>query len=203
MSAPGSVLPRLEVANAHFVTPRLVVGGDLDQRDDLLAAAQLGELVEHGLTHLVDARVEADDRDFVAGLAPDVTYHWHGMDDAGQRVPGSWFERGVGFVLDAWRADPAAVVLVHCHMGINRGPSLGYAVLLALGWDLVEAIHAIRAVRPIAHVAYAEDALRWHHDRVGAGSGQRRCDRDRLASWRRQHPLDVVRVIAEERRRGA
>lgn len=185
MSACGSVPPRLEVANAHFVTPLLVVGGHLDQRDDLLAAAQRGELIEHGVSHLVDARVEADDWPFVTGLAPDVSYLWHGMDEAGQRVPGSWFERGVGFVLDVWRADSAAVVLVHCHMGINRGPSLGYAVLLALGWDVVEAIDAIRAARPIAHVAYAEDALRWHHDRVGAGPAQRRRDHDRLASWRR------------------
>lgn len=199
----ASTLPRLDLANADFVTPLLLVGGDLDQRDDGLAAAQLAELVEHGLTHVVDARLEADDSGFVAGLAPEVAYLWHGVDDAGQRIPGWWFDRGVEFARAAWEADPVAVVLVHCHMGVNRGPSLGYAVLLASGWDPVAAIDAIRTARPIANVAYAEDALRWHHERVGASLERRRADRARLAEWRREHPLDVVRVIAQQRRNGA
>ena len=54
-------------------------------------------------------------------------------------------------------------MLAHCHMGINRGPSMGFAILLALGWDAEEALDAIHAARPIAFIAYAEDALRWHH----------------------------------------
>ena len=69
----------------------------------------------------------------------DVTYLHHGMDDAGQRVPAEWFDVAVGFALDAL-SEPGTKVLTHCHMGINRGPSLGFAVLLALGWDPVGAI---------------------------------------------------------------
>lgn len=191
--------PDLVLANAAFVTPRLLVGGDLDQLDDALAARQLAELVEAGVTHILDARIEADDTAWVARHAPDVTYLWHGMDDAGQRVPGEWFDLGVDWVLEAL-ADPDAVVLAHCHMGINRGPSLGYAVLLALGEDPVEAIAAVRAARPVAAVAYAEDALRWHHDRSGATRAERRADRARLKAWRREFPLDVLRIIAQRRR---
>lgn len=195
-----STRPELVRANAVFVTPRLLVGGDLDH-DDETAEAQLAELVEAGLTHLVDARVEADDREFVARRAPQVDYLWHGMDDAGQRVPASWFEAAVEWVLEAL-ADPDAVVLTHCHMGINRGPSLGYAVLLAQGLDPVAAIAAIREVRPIAAVAYAEDALRWHHHRSATPAAERRHDRARLRAWRRDHPLDVVRIIARQRSLG-
>ena len=87
------------------------------------------------------------------------------------------------------------MVLTHCHMGINRGPSAGFAVLLGKGWDPVEALAVIRAGRPIAHVWYAEDALRWHFDRVGATLAQQRTTRSRVARWREENPLDVVRII--------
>ncbi len=196
-----SELPTFELANASFVTPRLVVGGDLDQWDDHLAHCQLGELVSNGVTHVVDVRMEADDQEWVGRLNDRVTYLWHGMDDLGQRVPATWFELAVTWVEEVLE-DPEAIVVTHCHMGINRGPSLGYAVLLAQGWDPVEAIDAIRAARPIAAVAYAEDALRWWHARSGAPAAQRRRDRARLKAWRRDHPLDVVRIIAQRRRAG-
>jgi hypothetical protein len=191
-------LPQLMVANADFVTPRLAIGGDLDYWDHQHARNQLAELVDVGVTHIVDARVEASDQDLVAALAPQVGYLHHGMDDAGQRVPGRWFDVGVGFVLDALR-DPEAVVLTHCHMGINRGPSLGYAVLLAQGWDLVEALDAIRGARPIAAIGYAEDAAAWHHRRTAASSEQRRRDLQQLAQWRRANNIDVETIIRQVR----
>lgn len=194
-------LPGLEVANANFVTPQLLVGGDLDVNDTTLAVRQLFDLVRAGVTHIVDVREECDDTEFVTGLDASINYLWHGVDDAGQRIPVSWFDATVGFVLTALE-DPEAVVLTHCHMGINRGPSLGYAVLLAQGWDPVEAIGAIRSARPVAHVAYAEDALRWHHERTGVEMGEQRRDRDRLAQWRRDNPLDVIRIIARARQEG-
>lgn len=55
-----------------------------------------------------------------------------GIDDAGHRVPGSWFE---DFVIWAFAGleDPEAKLLTHSPMGIDRGPSVGYAVRLGLG----------------------------------------------------------------------
>lgn len=188
------------LANASWVTDRLIVGGDLDVHDDHRAAHQLLELVNAGLTHIVDVRLECNDEEWVTELDRGMTYLWHGMDDAGQRVPGAWFDVTVDWVLEALE-DPYAVVLTHCHMGINRGPSLGFAVLLALGWDCVEALAAIRQARPIAHVAYAEDALRWHHERTGAAPDARRSDRSRLRQWRAANPMDLVRIIADQRAR--
>ena len=191
-------LPALREANASFVTPQLVVGGDLDVRDRGVATMQMLELTTAGVTHVVDCRLEADDEELVGQLNPAMTYRWVGIDDAGQRVPAAWFDEAVAYVLDAL-TDPDAVVLTHCHMGINRGPSLGFAVLLAQGWDPVEAIAAIREARPVAFAAYAEDALRWHHEREGVPTGQQREDRERLFEWRQEHPLDLVRVIADRR----
>ncbi len=191
----------LEVANAHFVTDRLLVGGDLDVFDADLAGRQLAELVGAGVTHVVDCRFELDATETWAQV-PAVSYRRFPVDDAGQRIPPRWFEKGVAHVLEAMRSE-GSVVLTHCHMGVNRGPSLGFAVLLALGWDPVDAIGAIRSVRQIANVYYAEDALAWHHQRTRAPREQRRADVRRLRSWREEHPLDVQHVIATIRRETA
>lgn len=191
----------LEVANADFVTDRLLVGGDLDVFDADLAGRQLAELVDAGVTHVVDCRFELDDAETWAQV-PGVSYRRFPVDDAGQRIPPSWFEKGVSHVLEAMR-DDGSVVLTHCHMGVNRGPSLGFAVLLGLGWDHVDAIAAIRSARDVAAVYYAEDALEWHHQRTRSSREQRRSDLRRLQEWRAGHPLDVQHVIATIRRETA
>jgi predicted protein tyrosine phosphatase len=182
------------VANAHFVTERIAVGGDLDAYDEALEVRQLEELIRLGITHIVDVRLEWTDEEFVAALAPGVGYLHLGIDDAGQRIPGAWFDTVTEWSLAAL-TDLDAKVLLHCHMGINRGPSAGYAVLLALGFDAVEALDLIRSHRAIAHVAYAEDALDWHLDRTGATPELRRSEHARLRRWRRENQLDVGAVI--------
>jgi protein-tyrosine phosphatase len=195
-------LPTAESANLHFVTPQLAVGGDLNAFDDTLASEQLGDILRLGITHVLDVRLEWDDERTFADRAPHVRYLHHGMDDAGQAVPLEWFERAVSWAEDAWREDPDAVVLAHCHMGINRGPSVGFAILLALGWDPVEAIAAIRRARPVANVWYAADALTWHQQRTGVDAETATAQHAALAAWREQNRLDIVRVIREQRERG-
>lgn len=192
--------PALDTADASFVTSQLLVGGDLDTNDAELAAAQLRELVEAGLTHVVDARIEWSDEQWVAEMAPEVAYLHHGIDDAGQRVPSEWFDTGVSFALEA--IEQGGTVLTHCHMGINRGPSLGFAVLLAQHWDPIEALDAIRAARPIAWVAYAEDALRWQHETRRSAPGSLERDRRRLMAWRKDNELDLAAVIRLKRSQG-
>ena len=126
-------------------------------------------------------------------------YLHHGMDDIGQQVPPEWFDVAVDWVLAAIRE--GGTVLAHCHMGINRGPSLGFAVLLAQGVDPVEALGRIRATRPVAFVAYADDALRWHHARQGTAE-RLRPDLRRVAEWRQTHHLDLADVIRRKRAQG-
>lgn len=192
-------LPVLRTANAHFVTPYLAVGGDLGY-DGADATARAAELMAAGVTHVLDVRQEADDTALWAA-EPRISYRWAGIDDAGQRVPPEWFESIVNWAAAA--IDTGGVVLTHCHMGINRGPSAGYAVLLARGWDPVDALAAIRTIRPIANVWYAEDALEWHLDRVGAGVSEARQTRERVRRWREENPLDVVRIVREVREQEA
>ncbi len=194
-----TTLPAARLANLHFVTPQLAVGGDLSASDPRLAARQLDEIVELGITHVVDVRSECSDRGLVAARAPQLRYLHHGMDDAGQSVSASWFERAVAWVERAFAEHSGAVVLTHCHMGINRGPSLGFAVLLAQGWDPVDAIDTVRRCRPQANVWYAADALAWHHARTETPLGIAQQQRGALQAWRTAHPLDVVRLIRQAR----
>jgi protein-tyrosine phosphatase len=191
-----------DFANLHFITPQLAVGGDLSSFDDVLASQQFEEIVELGITHIVDVRLEWSDLDTFADRAPDIGYLHHGMDDAGQAVPAEWFEEAVSWIESAYAENPDAVVLTHCHMGINRGPSLGFAVLLAQGWDPVDAIAAIRAARPQANVWYAADALDWYHARAGVDPATAAAQHAALKAWREENALDVVRVIREQRAMG-
>ncbi|MDP9466696.1 MAG: dual specificity protein phosphatase family protein [Actinomycetota bacterium] len=194
-----TALPLAKLANLHFVTPRLAVGGDLSAEDPGLSRLQLAEICELGITHVVDTRMEWSDEQAVAENAQHVRYLHHGMDDAGQRVPPEWFEEAVAWVEAAYEEDSHAIVLTHCHMGINRGPSLGFAVLLAQGCDPVEAISAIRAARPQANVWYAADALDWHHARTGVDAQTAAKQRAALEEWREQNQLDVIRLVRERR----
>jgi hypothetical protein len=189
------------MANLCFITDRLATGGDLPEGDGE-AVRHLDEWERLGITHVVDNRAEYSDEAFVADHAPQIAYLHHGIDDAGQRLPDAWFDDGVSFVRSAL-AQSGTRVLVHCHMGINRGPSLAYAVLLDAGWDPVAAIDAIRAARSIAAVGYAEDALDWHLRRSGATPLERSAAHRRLRAWRQTHPLDVVRIIRRIRRHEA
>lgn len=181
------------LANADFVTDRLATGGDLALKF-ATARAQLDELVARGITHIADLRIEADDADVVALYAPSVTYLHHPEDDAGQRIPHAWFEELADWARAAL-AEPEAKVLVHCHMGINRGPSGTFAILLDQGWEVAAALGAIRRARPIAAIDYAGDALDWHLTRSGATLLQRQAAFKALATWRRRNRLDVEAVI--------
>ena len=194
------------MANITRISDTVWTGGDLPLH--LGAARMLSDLREierAGITHIVDNRGEWSDEGFVARYAPRVRYRHNGQDDAGQRMPDSWFEAGVGFALDALRV-PGSAVLTHCHMGINRGPSMAYAILLAQGWGPVDALTAIRTARPIAAVGYAHDTLDWWHRVSGTTRDQVLADRAAVRQWFQANPLDVVRTIRrvrDEERRSA
>jgi len=189
----------LETANADFITDFLAIGGDLDY-DKERALNQAFEIAESAaITHILDCRLEAEEN--LWDRFPTVSYLWDGIDDRPLAAKAVWFERITAWAVEA--IESGGTVLTHCHMGINRGPSAGYAILLRLGWDAVDALAAIRSARPIANVAFAEDALEWHLARVNASEAVRQETRKRVAQWRTENPLDVVRIIRAERLREA
>lgn len=185
------------MTNLDFITPQLATGGDLPyNRQEAVRVLQ--EWRSIGITHVVDNRFEFSDDDLVAEHCPEIHYLHLGVDDAGQQMPDGWFDLGTEWVRGALQ-DPEAKVLVHCHMGINRGPSMAYACMLMLGHDPIEAMTMIRSARPIAAIGYAEDALDWHHRTNGASRRQQLDDRQRLEAWREANWIDVVRIIREIR----
>lgn len=187
------------MANISRITDRIWTGGDLPCHigPDAMVA-DLADITAAGITHIIDNRLEGDDGAFVAQHAPTVTYVWNGQDDAGQRMPDIWFEAGVGAALEAL-AQPATAVLSHCHMGINRGPSMAFAIMLATGWSPADALSAIRRARPIAGIDYSGDALDWWLRVSGTEHASARRQRAALVVWHADHPIDVVRIIRRER----
>ena len=189
---------RSTALNITQITTRLWTGGDLPEDCDAAASALDGWRCQ-GIRHIIDNRMEWCDEEFVADLAPEIRYLHAGVDDAGQRMPDRWFNSVIEFAGES--RSLGGGLLVHCHMGINRGPSAAYAVLLHEGWDPIEAIDLIRSARPIAAVGYAEDALDWWQRRNGIDHGERRSERARLARWRACNPHDTIRIIREIRAR--
>jgi hypothetical protein len=162
------------------LTPQISLCGDLHE-NSRRAAAQLDEWVASGVTHILDVRSEFTDGPWVAKRAPQLVYHWVGTDDHGGAQGPEWFDAGVKLALESLQ-DPAAHLVVHCHMGINRGPSMALALLLAQGRDVIEALDAIRAARPLAAVIYAPDAVAWWHARRGT-PGETATDIARVRAW--------------------
>ena len=160
------------MANAHFVTPALLTGGDL-HHDPTVALDQLAELVEAGVTHIIDNRIEWTDEEFVRAHAPHIRYLHNPTDDCGQQMEDSWFDDARAFARSAF-LDPDARMLVHCHMGINRGPSAAYSILLDQGLNAIEAFDRIRTARPIAHMGYVDQALDHHLRSQGVPAADRR-----------------------------
>jgi dual specificity phosphatase 3 len=141
--------PPAAVGNfGNFVTARLATGGALNGPADVAA------LQSAGITHVIDCRVEFDDGSL---LAQRFQYLYDPTPDDGNPKPASWFQPGIAFGLQAL-SQPVNRVYVHCTAGVNRGPSMCYAIMRALGWSGPDAISTIKAARPVAQIRYSADA---------------------------------------------
>jgi hypothetical protein len=193
--------PTLEPALWHrrfcAITPWLALSGDLDTTVASNAERQLTEWVDNGVTHIVDLRGEWNDDEFVAEYSPVVSYHWLGTHDSGGHQTDEWYEDGLEVYRSVRAADGCA--MVHCHMGINRGPSMGFRWLLEAGIDPVEALDLIRGARPIAGIIYADSALDHFHRTTGVDSAVAAVQREEVREWFRNDTVDVSWVISRVR----
>jgi dual specificity phosphatase 3 len=155
-----AILHRKQPVNYDWVLDDLATGGDLHWQHEK-AVEQIEQVVEDGITHIIDMRMEWSDEDLVREYAPDIQYlNIKTDDDFGYHIPQSAFDEGVEFARQAVAAD--GKVLAHCHMGINRGPSMAMAILLDRGWSPIKAFDHIRKQRSVCAIGYAEDALLAH-----------------------------------------
>jgi len=150
-------------ANLTWLTKGLATGGDLSW-DPKLRALQIADILDSGITHIIDMRMEDDDAELWASMG--IEYINLGTDDIdGWHVPADLFNKGVEFAREAKRA--GGKVLAHCHMGINRGPSMAAAILMDRGMAPSTALRLIRTKRPISGVHYFMDAYDAHVERSG------------------------------------
>jgi protein-tyrosine phosphatase len=68
------------------------------------------------------------------------------VDNGDPRPPGQ-YRKGIQFAFTAL-ALPNTKVFPHCSAGLNRGPTMCYALLRAFGLSRSEATEKIRAARP-------------------------------------------------------
>ena len=182
------------------VTDWLYISGDLPHRLDE-GRKNLTEWFEAGITDIVDVRGEWSDEAFVGEERPSMRYHYFGTHDDGTHQNFHWFEIGIEALVAA-RQNTGAKLMVHCHMGINRGPSMALAMMLFEGWDVVDALTAIREARPIAGIIYATDAIR------AIGEMQGRTDEDidnditRAYGWFDQNEISISGIIRRLREVG-
>ena len=181
-----------------WVTDQIIVTGDLNPKPEH-AVRQLSEWAAVGVTHIVDVRQEWSDAALVAEHQPQITYLHCPTHDNGSAQDDNWFTSGVNAIVEAINADNDNTVVIHCHMGVNRAPSLAFAALLELGWTPVEALRLIRRARPIAAVLYAEQAVDWFCRKHSITD----CDREELCEnvgqWLAENPVDVRWVISRIR----
>lgn len=169
-------------ANVTQLTDQLWIGGELSRQDHQLAVSQLDELSKVGINAIIDCRIEWDDLDWAPDAQPQMDFLSIGVEDAGFFMPDEWFDEGVSYGLD--QISQGRVVLVHCQAGINRGPSMGFLILIAQGWDAIDALNLIRKRRPIARIAYAEQAIDWWLESTGAADDEAIVQIRRIKKWR-------------------
>lgn len=129
------------MADITFITDRLAVGGAIWTRENL------EEILRAGITHVINTRIEFDDRTLAADDRPRILNL--GTDDDFLPKPPGLFQLAVDFALAAFE-QPQNKVLVHCASGIHRGPMVALAILRVLGFSHQDGIRMILARRPQA-----------------------------------------------------
>lgn len=185
--------PRALWRQVCWVDEQLAVSGDLPY-NRVEALEQLRVWEQSGITDVFDMRGEADDSTFIHRMSDVITSHWFGVDDAGTPRDDAWFDSFVDRAHEILE-DSERKILVHCHMGVNRGPSALYAIMLSLGWDHVAALRAIRDSRPIAGIIYAPDAVNWFARSSGYDVDLSQQMENDVTGWLRRNDLDIAYVI--------
>jgi protein tyrosine phosphatase (PTP) superfamily phosphohydrolase (DUF442 family) len=122
--------------NYSDVTPQLAVGGAFQKR-------QIKRLMHHGVTAIVDCRLEAEDDAQALEQAGIAFLHVPTPDRYGFTY--DQMQRGVDWVLEHIAQSGRA--FVHCEHGVGRGPLMACAVLVGQGFSGPEALRLVRSAR--------------------------------------------------------
>ena len=137
-----------------WVTERIALGGGIWNERNMI------ELVQAGITHVINMQIEFDDTALAAPHG--VRVLWNPTDDDFQPKPRELLDRGVEFALEALN-DPESRVYIHCAAGVHRAPMMTLAVLGATGWDVEAAMVLIETKRAVVDFAdvYVESVRKY------------------------------------------
>jgi protein-tyrosine phosphatase len=137
-----------------WVTERIALGGGIWNERNMI------ELVQAGITHVINMQIEFDDTALAAPHG--VRVLWNPTDDDFQPKPHELLDRGVEFALEALN-DPESRVYIHCAAGVHRAPMMTLAVLGATGWDVEAAMVMIETKRAVVDFAdvYVESVRKY------------------------------------------
>jgi protein-tyrosine phosphatase len=123
------------------------------------------ELVQAGVTHVLDMQIEFDDTALAEPYG--IRVLWNPTDDDFLPKPPALLKRGVDFALDALR-DPQARLYIHCAAGVHRAPMMTLAVLCAMEWEIEAAMVLIETRRPVVDFAdvYVESVRQFLETRI-------------------------------------
>ena len=135
------------VMDIHWVTDKIAVSGRQPK-------SAMQEMQRMGIKSVLNLTIRHD---------PNWPFQTteDGLPDDGLPKPSAWFGKGIGFVL---RAQHQGKVLIHCEAGVNRSPSMAYAVLRAMGRSPIEAADLVLRAVPRANLRYQQDAESALHD---------------------------------------
>jgi len=142
-----------------WVTERVALGGGIWN------ARNMEELVQAGVTHVLDMQIEFDDTALAEPYG--IRVLWNPTDDDFLPKPPALLKRGVDFALDALR-DPQARLYIHCAAGVHRAPMMTLAVLCAMEWEIEAAMVLIETRRPVVDIAdvYVESVRQFLETRI-------------------------------------
>jgi|TARA_Y100001951_G_scaffold89115_1_gene81220 hypothetical protein len=182
-----------------LVNDDMLISGDLHHSPEK-ASVQLKQWQEAGVTHIIDCRNEWSDLRLVNELAPSITYYEHGTHDAGGDQDDLWYTHGWQYYQDAMSYGDDQRVMIHCHMGINRAPSMAFYILLELGRTPTQALTEIRTARPIAACYYAISAWHTYSRAHGLRASARAEGLQEIEDYYTANRINLSRVIHEVRR---
>lgn len=151
----------------------ITIGPDIEFGKPDWALNQIRSLADRGITHVIDIRVERNDEDEFLDLwemnwlEQPIKYIHIPMDDDGKKVDEEVWHKVRNIAKSIVLRDESAHFYVHCHMGVNRGPSFGMALAYEYVWQkagkerthagLVELLHS----RDDAAAIYFPQYLKW------------------------------------------
>lgn len=182
-----------------LINDDMLISGDL-HHSPAKAKAQLEEWQQAGVTAIIDCRNEWSDCGLVNEIAPGISYYEHGTHDSGGNQDALWYKQGWDYYQDAMSYGDGQRVMIHCHMGINRAPSMAFYILLELGRTPTQALTEIRTARPIAACYYAASAWRTYALAHGMRWQQKADGLQEIEDYFTANGIRLSRVIHEIRK---